>query len=170
MVTSLIIKHGVVPISCMPEAKSSIATRPFFRLLRRKVCKISQWVRSITPNSGHSGISIAERAVRLHNSGIRMARIQFCRFRPRNRILRSPARISRCMWHVGTRAKKLMFELADFLHTRTKTKHFRTRAGMQRPAQRRPLFIFGNRVCDKFESFVYAAKFCSFRSFWNLEF
>ena len=24
------------------------------------------------------------------------------------------------MWHVGTRAKKLMFELADFLHTRTK--------------------------------------------------
>ena len=81
-----------------------------------------QWVRSITPNSGHSGISITERAVRLHNSGIGMARIQFCRFRPRGRILRSPARISRRMWHVGTRAKKLMFELAHFLHTRTKTK------------------------------------------------
>ena len=43
-----------------------------------------------------------------------MAGIQFCRFRPRGRILRSP--ISRRMWHVGTRAKKLMFELADFLH------------------------------------------------------
>ena len=68
-------------------------------------------------------------------SGIGMARIQFCRFRPK--ILRSPARNSRRMWYVGTRAKKLMFELADCLRTRTKkttTKHFRTSAGVRCPA------------------------------------
>ena len=81
----------------------------------------SQWVRSITPNSSHSGISIAEHVVRLHNSGIGMAKIQFCRFRARGRILRSPARISRRMWHVGTRAEKLMLEACGFpAHSYTK--------------------------------------------------
>ena len=58
-----------------------------------------------------------------------MARVQFCRFRPGGSILRSPARISRRMWHVGARAKKMMFELAVCLHIHTKTKHFCTSAG-----------------------------------------
>ena len=73
-----------------------------------------------------------------------------------------PTRISRHMRHVGMRAKKTVFELADCLHTRTKMKHFHTGAGAS--------FYFLGTVCDKFELFVYAAKFCSFRSFWNSEF
>ena len=55
--------------------------------------------------------------------------------------LRSPARNSRRMWYVGTRAIKVMFELADCLRTRTKKKkkkknpkHFRTSAGVRCPA------------------------------------
>ena len=55
-----------------------------------------------------------------------MARIQFCRVRPRGRVLRSPAGISRRTRHVGTRGakcQKKMFELADCLHSiRTRTK------------------------------------------------
>ena len=51
-------------------------------------------------------------------------------------FLRSPARISRRMWHVGTRAKKLLFELTDFLHTRTKKNPSTSVRVQERGAQR----------------------------------
>ena len=93
-----------------------------------------------------------------------MVRIQFCQFRPKGGILRSPARNSRCMWYVGTRDKKLMFELADCLRTRTKKKKkkkknqafpYECRSAV--PGTALHLHFSRNRVCDKFESFIYAA-------------
>ena len=65
--------------------------------------------------------------------------------------------------------KKLMFERAAFLHTRTKNQALPYECKNAAPGAAQTSF-FGNRVCDKFESFVYAAKFCSFPLFWQLEF
>ena len=103
------------------------------------------WVRPITPNSGHSGISIAERAVRLHNSGIGMTRIQFCRFRPRGRILRFPTRIlDACGMLV--RVPKIDVCPCGFPAHSYKKPSTSVRvpgAGMRRSAQRRPPFFWG---------------------------
>ena len=96
-----------------------------------------------------------------------MARIQFCRFRPKGGILRSPARNSRRMWYVGTRAKKLMFELADWTacalvqkkkkKKKKKTEAFPYECRSAVPGAALHLHFSRNRVCDKFESFIYAA-------------
>ena len=86
-----------------------------------------------------------------------MARIQFCRFRPKGGILRSPARNSRRMWYVGMHPKTLIIELADCLRTRTKKnpKHLRTSAGVQCPALRyTSIFLGTESVTNSSRSFT----------------